>query len=300
MSGDGVDRVPRISLTSVVGSDEPQTAQAAADLWFLTVLGEQARLALSHLLRVWQWEGEPPDPAVWYRKDVESEVVWGDLQGALFAGIVIDRVLRAPKPKKNPTSAEVQKRTRAERLRALLEVPENSPLLKIADVRNSMEHLDERMDSIIADPDIASVTDAAISRGGLWFRSVEAEDVAEDENSSRHVAMRIFSPEMGLLIYDNDLIDLWAWEAALHGLLVQIRGAQDGAAKRLRGRARYGTSKPERWDVAQLGAERRVRIEEIRAGLRASGEFLLRPSSRPGTIDFVLQPGGGFGPVAQS
>ena len=56
----------------------------------------------------------------------------------------------------------------------------------------------------------------------------------------------------------------------------------------------------ERWDVAQVGAERRVRIEEIRAGLRARDEFLLRPSGRPGTIDLVLHPDDRSGPASES
>lgn len=281
-------------MTSVVGSGEPGSAQAAADLWFLTVLGEQARLALSHLLQVWQWEGDPPDTAIWRTGEVAEEVVWGDLQGALFAGILIDRILRAPRPKPRDGGSGVQRWERANRLRSLLEVPDDSQLLKVAAVRNSMEHLDERMDRVIADRRIASVTDAAISQGGLWFKSVDAEAIAEDETAMRHVAMRIFSPEMGLLIYDEDHIDLWAWEAALHGLLSQIRGAQDGVVSALRAeRTRFGMAKPEIWDVAHDGADRRARILAIREQVRQRGEFLLRPSRRPGTVDYVATAPGG-------
>jgi|GEM_PF-3865210 len=253
--------------------------------WYLTVLGEQSRLALLHLTRLWAIEGDPPDPTVWIqarRSDV-VEMIWAEIQGALFAGIVVSRILD-PRAVRGNSELQLRAHERGDALRTLLSVADDSALLSVGEVRDAFEHLDERMDRVVHAGDVVSVSDLAINWGGC-FESLRPGE-ADGRGGMRHVNMRAFAPDAGYLIYDDKRLDLWAWEVELHNLLIEIRDVHKAQPARDR-RAPYGAAKPMHWSPDEVAA-RQERIHEIRALLHSEGDWMPRPSSRPETVDLVI------------
>ena len=76
--------LPMTSIANAPGEGEVSQPW----VYYLTVIGEQAQIALRHLLAVWEMEGEPADLNVWSsnRTDDRDLQVWSHLQGAMFAG----------------------------------------------------------------------------------------------------------------------------------------------------------------------------------------------------------------------
>lgn len=275
-----------LPMTSIGRTEDPAQAEASDVSWYLTVLGEQSRLALLNLTHLWAFEGDPPDPTVWTKANAGdmAEMVWADLQGALFAGIVVSRMLKPSEAVRGGPALQERANARGATLRTLLNVADNSPLLSIGKVRDAFEHLDEYMDRALHAGDVHSVSDLAINWGG-YFESLTPED-AKDQGGARHVNMRAFAPDIGYLIYDDKRIDLWDWEVALHNLLAAIREVHDRLPATDEGMS-MGSSKPLLWPVEGVAA-RRTQIQKVRAQIRTDGNSMLRPS-RPGTVVLVMQ-----------
>lgn len=277
-----------IPLTSIADQDLGDPTQLVTNEmnWFLTVLGEQARLAIHHLSRVWENEGDPPDPKVWFRMNHpdHAERIWGDIQAALFAGIIVSRMLKPSHWLIKDPALAARAKSRGRRLRALCGVEDGSPLTSIADVRNAFEHLDERMDAIVEAGDVASVSDLAIAVAVSTVRHVtlSPDGSSTPRSSARHVNMRVFCPDAGFLLFDSHEIDLWAWETALHNLLVAISEAHSEILKKRRGGHPFGPVAPRPWN-AEVIADRQRRIREIRKEVRDADQWLIRPATRPGT-----------------
>lgn len=216
--------LPMTSIANAPGEGEVSQPW----VYYLTVIGEQAQIALRHLLAVWEMEGEPADLNVWSsnRTDDRDLQVWSHLQGAMFAGIVLTRMFdpRVAGPGRSASPArraaqEAKKAAadaRARRLRELLDVDNDSPLLQIRGVRDALEHFDERMDQVAAAGDVASVSDFTIALGGRFvdIDSSAPREAPDGGAVARHLTMRQFGPDFGVLYFGDELVDLFAYEAA--------------------------------------------------------------------------------------
>ena len=137
--------------------------ELAADRLFLKEIVRQATVFNIAFERAWLRAINPATPY----QDLE---VLADIQSALFAAIITRRVLSPEGVKKHPRHdrrADSQRWAddRAARLRAHLGIRQDSPIFAVTDVRNSYEHIDERIDVLTTGGDAASVTDWSISDG---------------------------------------------------------------------------------------------------------------------------------------
>lgn len=290
MSAENASRRVILPMTSIVDG-APGSSEAQPLVFYLTVLGEQALIALRHLLAIWEVEGDSGDLEVWnQRESIDETLVWSHLQGAMFAGVIVARMLdpRVQKPSKRASGAqrELQKRKqevadeRSVRLCELLEIDKDSPLLQIRKIRDAIEHFDEKIDELVIAGDVASVSDFHISAGAC-FAEVPAEGLP-GHGGYRHVTMRQFAPDIGILFFGSEAIDLFAYETALHNLLAKLPEAFDDALAGSESGARYGASRLVHWPGT--AAARRQAIHAVRDEVRRDGKWLLRPESRPRTI----------------
>jgi hypothetical protein len=215
----------------------------------------------------------------------------------MFAGIVLARLLD-PRPqsiskKANPDQRERHKRRqemaskRADALRALLDVDSQSHLLQIRKVRDSLEHFDERIDDLLLSGDVASVSDFHIAFGGQ-FLDVPDHEAGPAGLERRHVTLRQFAPELGLLFYGTESVDLFAYEAALHSLLSAMPEAYERVTPSLTIGMPFGAGRLSWWDE-EIAAARRAAIVDLRKKVRQDGKWLLRPVSRPRTVIAVWE-----------
>jgi hypothetical protein len=136
------NRSRAIPLQSVSFGD-PESSAAARDRVYLDELARQAEIATQNIAEAWKRGMQIPD--------VRDPVTWSLLQGALFAAIVVSRILRPRGVRKYPTltrdDSQKYAASRGSRMRKLLEVGDDSPLFTVEDVRHSFEHVDERLDA---------------------------------------------------------------------------------------------------------------------------------------------------------
>ncbi|GIG85100.1 hypothetical protein Pen02_00360 [Plantactinospora endophytica] len=208
---------------------EAQAREAATQSLYLDELGRQARLAndgIAHALTLGQTTPDTRDPSV-----------WAALQSALFASIVVARLLKPITKCKYPGMTYSQTKQYAENrgtaLMSLLDIDPSSPLFSVFNVRNAFEHYDEKLDSHIVS-DIACLSDWYISDG------IALATPADSTNPARAVGLRVFYPGGGLLIFDSTMLDLFALDVALLDLRVQVRDKREELRQRIRGRALYG------------------------------------------------------------
>jgi hypothetical protein len=120
--------------------------------------------------------------------------VWANLQGALFAAIVVQRVLQPVEKqvRKHPhheVASESQRfaAARGKHLRELLSVPDDAPLFSVSSIRNDFEHVDERLDGFMRE-DVHSVSDWYISDGMVL------------QTGPTGYGLRVFLPNSGTLL----------------------------------------------------------------------------------------------------
>lgn len=281
--------LPMTSISNAPSGDE----NSAPWIFYLTVMGEQAEIALRHLLAIWKIEGDPPDLGVWsHGGQVDEQQVWTHLQGALFAGISLARMLDPHLPNVSSKASSGQRvrqenrrkyaEMRARKLRGLLDIEDDSALLQIRRVRDALEHFDERIDDLVLAGDVASVSDFHITLGGQLI-DIPSSLLTENETNFRHVTMRQFAPELGVLYFGDDFIDLFAYEVALHNLLAAMPDAYDNAEPRPSNLWRYGSTRIALWPEDQV-AQRRSDIAAVREEVYKAGYWLLRPVQRPRTV----------------
>ncbi|WP_421743313.1 hypothetical protein [Cellulomonas sp.] len=254
-------QVPMASIAwAATGSTDGLTIDAT-DV-YLHACERQASIALRSLRRVWALEGDPPDPGVWDAvKDVDG--VWADLQSAMTAGIILSRLLKPTGVYAHSGLTQEEARTRADArgaaLRAALEVPPDSPVIGIKRVRDSLEHVDERIDAVVGAGNVYSVSDWYLATGGYF--GTTPSDVPLPSNA-RHVNLRTFVPRLGVLVFDRDTVDLFAYEVGLQGLM--IAAAKARRQLRVPGRTySYGQAQIRTWTPEIEGA-RRVEIAKWR------------------------------------
>lgn len=207
-------------MRSLKGQTEIAT-EALRDGLYLDELERQAVIVNSNIVFAWRKAiggCSPTDPGV-----------WAALQAALFAAIVVQRVLhpgtvrRYPRHQRQRESQDFAD-LRAERLRQRLGVAADTVLLRVKSVRDSFEHVDERLDQLMT-PDAISLSDWYISSG----RALVTPD-PPSESSSRGYGLRVFFPEGGLLYFGSEALDLYALDLAM----LRIRAAVGVARKELR------------------------------------------------------------------
>lgn len=151
-----------------------------------------------------------------------NDLVWSELQGALFASIVVCRVLdpRGEVRKHSGLSkrqAQGHAVERARRLRVLLDVEDDVPVFaQLRTVRDSLEHFDERLDAMLATRPNA-LTDLHISSGAMLLTT---DGFAPGEPHA--YSLRTYWPEGGWLIFDGHELDLIRLDDGLVNLQARI------------------------------------------------------------------------------
>lgn len=202
-----LNQEPRgIPMHSLHGDDEQQS-QLAADLVFLKEIMRQAEIFNLSFQRAWT-------RGINTKTSMHDLQVLADIQSALFASIIIRRILSPEAVRKHPKHASAKATRnyaldRASRLKKHLHLSDDHPILTVAGVRDSYEHIDERIDALTISG-AASITDWVIS-DGLGFSTIPNKERV-------HHRLRVFYPGGGVLFYDDQLIDLYALDIELMAL----------------------------------------------------------------------------------
>lgn len=217
-------RPRRIPLRSLRGATEESTA-AATDAAYLHELGRQATIFNKSLT-------EAMDAALEH-DDVEG--TWRHLQGAMFAAIIVARLIHPRMvfgwPGVSRAQAKKTANTRAERLRDLLCLPDPSAderleTYRVSEVRDAMEHIDERIDRACRDGDY--LVDWYLSDG-----SIVVTDDAKDGQFAP--GLRYFVPHLGVLGFGATRLHLFRLDVEMLQLrrntkeaLAELKGAMRG------------------------------------------------------------------------
>lgn len=224
-------------LRSVLGGSEAST-KALQLQYYVDELRRQSAIASRSLTRGWTRAIQDGTAS----NDAE---VWGDLQSALFASIVISRTLKPVGVRKNKAAAE----QRGQELRELLRIDESSDLFRVNEIRNSFEHFDERLDSVFVDMR-GSLVDWHISKDGVRLRTPQDSDGPVGE------ALRQFFPGSGTLHFGDDTLDLFALDRALLVLVEDATSASKQLARLFVGPYTYGVFKHELFDQPEVATAR--------------------------------------------
>ncbi|SKC76240.1 hypothetical protein [Krasilnikoviella flava] len=263
--------------------------------FYLDTISEQARIGLRHLLNIWRMEGALPNVDFWAHRDrFDESEVWSHLQGAMFAGIILARMFdpKIPGPPRKASKAQrdaqIARKNAGERravqLRTLLDVAKDSPLITIRKVRDSIEHLDERIDELVAAGNVASVSDFGVVVGGR-FADHHGDDVDATGSTLRHVPLRQFAPDMGVLFFRDTHLDLFDYETALYNVLAEMPKALAAVGPKSSS-STFANSSPRTWESGAV-QNRREAIEQVRREVEASGNDLLHPVPSPRKIILV-------------
>jgi hypothetical protein len=205
----------------------------------------------------------------------ETEACWRHLQSSLFAAIVVNRLID---PRANQwgwdqvSAAEAQRiaQARGKRLRQLLWLPdppdESTPLYKVAKIRNSMEHIDERLDRVLHNDAANSVSDWYLSDGRLILRLP-----GEGESDPVPAGMRAFVPRIGRLYFNAERLDMFVLDLHMVNLRHHVIEAKAELRVHMKGRFTFGGSMPvtipgmppEMEAVEAWRTERQRRIAEL-------------------------------------
>lgn len=208
-------------------NDTPPGLRRGGAIRRQTLTGDDAESTEGHQLRLYLGELERQSQlfskyheAAWVRgigpDTAPDDVhVWGDLQAALFAAIVIERLLNPvgvrARPKLGITkhAAEQQATRRASRLQELLDLtPSDLNTFSVKSVRDSLEHIDERFDALIIHG-AKSVTDWFISRGASMMTVGP---------HGENVGSRVFFPAAGFVFFERDALNLFTLDLAMRDM----------------------------------------------------------------------------------
>ncbi len=224
----------RIPIRSVVGP----TPAATEALRLACYVREVERQALAYCD---SW-GEAQDAA----RAGEVETTWHRLQGALFAAIIVSRLVTTPADVrgwpaihkadgKRLAQAAAEKRVTA--LRKELRLPDQPGgmvLDQVKVVRDSLEHVDQRLDHTLSLPNVHSLADWYLSDGLILVSEYDGAP------SPQPPGQRAFFPEGGLLFFDNERLDLLTLEVEMLGLVHYSRTARADLLAAVPGRLEYG------------------------------------------------------------
>lgn len=194
--------------------------------------------------------------------DTRDTNVWGELQGTLFASIVICRLLRPgkvnPYPRDTQHLRQAEADRRAEKLAEVLHIADDFAIFNVREVRNRFEHFDERLDSAVL-ADRTSLVDWHISRDGTSFRTPQGYGGPLVES------LRVFYPLGGTLHFGEQLLDLYALDVALINLRDELAPQARNELNALISDAKhYGASQYIQLIPIETAKERMKRWLEIR------------------------------------
>jgi hypothetical protein len=207
--------------------EDAASSEAARDLVFLDELDRQAEIATHNITDAIE--------RGLHVEHVRDRQTWSLLQGALFAAMIVARILKPRDVRSYPGLSDKESREYAERrgkrLRSLLEIDKNSALFKVEIVRNSFEHFDHRLEErFIAGAQ--SLSDWYITDGTAFM-------TPERPNGPTSVGLRVFFPAGGELYFDRERLDLFALDIALLDLRQQVLTARQRLKAQLRGRGLF-------------------------------------------------------------
>lgn len=204
-----------VPMVSVVRESRAGERRRAPRRLQLAECERQARIAALHIDRAWELTERHAGPS-------DDTLIWAELQGAMTAGIILSRMLRPtgvrPRAPLSRTKSQQRSAGRGAELCRLLSVDDASPLLKISAIRDPIEHFDERIDTVV-EQGAASVSDFFIAKQG--YLATGPTLLPNGRAASPMVALRVFAPWPGLLIFNGQVFDLFAYEEALHKLIDQ-------------------------------------------------------------------------------
>lgn len=207
---------------------------------YLSELERQTRIATLAFGRAWR-EAMTEEP------DVED--VWADLQSCMFAAIIVERILK-PIPSSIRAKAGLSRKDarthadeRAAQLLDLLEKPDGFPALRVSAVRHDLEHVDERLDEVWLSG-YASASDWYISGSCVVMRTPPPESGSDVAT----VGLRVFVASNGLLLFDQNVLDMYALDAALLSIRDSVPEALAKLDARGGGRNTFGSGQLLRYD----------------------------------------------------
>ena len=129
--------------------------------------------------------------------------------------------------------------TRGERLRALLQVPDDAISFTVTKVRDAFEHVDERLDSLMRD-EVIGFSDWYLT-DGMALVTPRPSDGAPMPEHIGH-GMRVFFPAAGTLYFDDKMVDLYLLDLAMLDLrdMVDEKDAEIHTQMTGQGRSMYG------------------------------------------------------------
>jgi hypothetical protein len=205
----------------------------------------------------------------------DTENCWRHLQSSLFAAIVVNRLID-PRPNQrgwaqtSTANARTIAMARGRRLRQLLWLPDPSdqstPLYMVSKVRDSMEHIDERLDRVLNEEADMSVSDWYISDGRLIVRLPGIGDA-----DPTPAGMRAFVPRIGRLYFNAQALDMFGLDRDMVTLRHHVIEAKAELHHQMKGRFTFGGSSlveipgmPQGLEVVEAWrTERRKRISEL-------------------------------------
>jgi hypothetical protein len=229
-------KTTEIYMSSISGGT-PETTEA---LWlnvYLTEIRRQAELGSRYIKRAWT-------RAMSDGLRSDDNMVWGDLQAALFSAIVIQRIMKPGPVRSQPKSTKAARQQQADhrgnRLRELLGIDDSWPLFLAKDVRDACEHFDEKLDSVVLDG-MVSLVDWHISHDGKMLQTppqpVAGRELAAD--------LRAFYPRGGILRFSARYeLDIFNLDVAFLNLLEEdgVTAAQASLKEGLEGPITFGAS----------------------------------------------------------
>lgn len=166
------------------------------------------------------------------------------MQSALFAAIVVHRLLTNDKPRGrrgwpkeragDAAAWRVRELRRALRVPTPQELPEWA-IYRVAAVRDSLEHVDERLDRAVRSPGIYSISDWYLSWGSLLMTPKGPTAGAE-----AMAGLRAFLIPAGILFFDRAELDLFALDIEMLALRNHVKEALQDEAIDGEGRLLYG------------------------------------------------------------
>ena len=222
----------RIPIRSLRGQTEEASA-SLRDSVYLEELERQAVIVGDNIASAWR-------RAMGGCSSTDSRV-WAKLQAALFAAIVVQRVLQPGRVHRYPHHQARQESqdfadARGNRLRGMVGLAADAVLLRTQSVRDPFEHVDERLDQLMT-PDAISLSDWYISTGKAFMTPESSGN-----STIGGYGLRVFFPEGGLLYFGRKSLDLYALDIEMLELRRAIDSARKELEKRVVGRNLFGGS----------------------------------------------------------
>lgn len=207
------------------------SSDAARNLLFLEEIDRQAEIASWNIGQAWKRGMQAESP-----RDVPT---WSYLQGALFASIVVDRLLfpkDAAASKGKPSANQLRASDRARKLRLILDVDHDEPpvLRTLRSIRDDFEHFDERLDAAV-EPQVASVVDWYIGNAGAALMGTQPPQ----QGATESITLRAFYPSSGLIVFGETVLDLFTLDRGHLQLREFVQEALASERARVHGRGLF-------------------------------------------------------------